>query len=832
LSALRRVVQLLAVSSGSLVLLATAGASARTGPASRDLVEVVVTLPQPALAEAITQDRALAGAATAHNHLNLRTLAARRYIRTLAVAQRTAAARIEAAIPGAAVRWRYQVTLNGLAVAVRRTQLQRLRALGGLTVWPSVTYHALLDKTPQLIGAPQVWGQSLATDGQGIKIGILDDGLDQTHPFFSATGAGFAYPPGFPKGNTAYTTPKVIVARAFAAASNTWKYARTPFDPVNSDHATHVAGIAAGDHGTAASWNGAKYTVSGIAPGAYIGNYKVLTVPTTDFGLDGNSPEIAAGIEQAVKDGMNVINLSLGEPEIEPSRDIVVQALDAAADAGVIPVVAAGNSFGEAGRGGMGSPANAPEAITVAASSEGGASGPADVIAGFSDSAPTPVSLQFKPDVTAPGEDVLSSLPQDQWDRWSGTSMSSPHVAGAAAVLLQRHPTWAVQQIKSALATTGDPVHPAGGAGEVAALREGGGRIDLPRADNPLIFVAPTNLSFALVQRNAKLSKTITLTDAGGGLDGWTPTVAPQASIDGATLSVAQPVGPAPSPVLSVDLSVSANAAEGDGYGFIVLTRGTDRRRIPYWFHVEVPRLGGEPHRTLTKTGIYTGNTAGKKSLVSTYRYPEQGLACNCKTGVPLDLSGPEQVFRFVLKRPVANFGAAVISRAKGVTVAPRLVVAGDENRLLGFSALPVDINPYRDYGRVVASVGAILPKAGAYDFVFDTPAGARPGAFTFRFWVNDGTPPRVRVLRAVGRFIRLGITDAGAGVDPGSISLHVDGRRIPYSFTRNVLLVHTTRGTHRVSVVVSDFQEPKNMEDVGPVLPNTRTFTARVRVR
>ena len=52
----------------------------------------------------------------------------------------------------------------------------------------------------------------------------------------------------------------------------------------------------------------------------------------------------------------------------------------------------------------------------------------------------------------------------------------------------------------------------------------------------------------------------------------------------------------------------------------------------------------------------------------------------------------------------------------------PRLVVAGDENRLLGFSALPVDINPYRQYGRVVPSVGAILPKAGAYDIVFDTP--------------------------------------------------------------------------------------------------------------
>ena len=65
----------------------------------------------------------------------------------------------------------------------------------------------------------------------------------------------------------------------------------------------------------------------------------------------------------------------------------------------------------------------------------------------------------MKPDVTAPGVDILSSLPRNQWSNhdWSGTSMAAPHVAGAAALLKQRHPTWTVEQIKSALESTGDP---------------------------------------------------------------------------------------------------------------------------------------------------------------------------------------------------------------------------------------------------------------------------------------------------------------------------------------------------------------------------------------
>ena len=237
--------------------------------------------------------------------------------------------------------------------------------------------------------------------GNGIKIGIIDDGIDQKHPFFNPS--GYTMPPGFPKGNTTYTTAKVIVARAFSPPTNTWRYARIPFDPIYSEHGTHVAGIAAGDYTPGAIPN--RGPLSGVAPNAYLGNYKVLTVPTENFGLNGNAPEIAAGIEAAVRDGMDVINLSLGEPEIEPSRDLVVTAINAAADAGVVPAVAAGNEFDDFGYGSISSPGSAAKAITVAAVSKQLA------VASFSSGGPTPISLELKPDVSAPGVDITSSVP-------------------------------------------------------------------------------------------------------------------------------------------------------------------------------------------------------------------------------------------------------------------------------------------------------------------------------------------------------------------------------------------------------------------------------------
>jgi len=825
---LRRPAPLLLGLIAVVALLAAGGASARPGAAGGSgLVEVVVTLPQPSLSEAILGDRLLAARTTTRHRLDLRAPASVSYVRLLAAHQATLLARIRAEIPTATVHWRYDVVLNGMAVVVPRSQLSTLSHIPGATVWPSVTYHALTDelnRTPQLIGATTIWGPTLATAGQGMKIGIIDDGIDQAHPFFDPT--GFSYPPGFPKGNTQYTTPKVIVARAFAPANEKWKYANTPFDPTFSDHATHVAGIAAGDHGTIASGPRGRVAVSGIAPEAYLGNYKVLTVPTSDYGLDGNSPEIAAGIEQAVKDGMDVINLSLGEPEIEPSRDIVVKALDDAADAGVVPVVAAGNDYQDTGRGSVGSPASAPEAITVAASSEGGSS-PADEIAPFSSGGPTPVSLQMKPDVTAPGESILSSIPPDNWDVWDGTSMATPHVAGAAALLKERHPTWTVEQIKSALESTGDPVHVPGTLTEVQSTREGGGRIDIPRADNPLIFTDPTGLSFGLVKRSTTVTRQLSIADAGGGPAPWTVGVAAQSTPTGVTLSASAPTVVAGTP-LTVMVTTTADAAEGEGTGFVTLTRGTDARRVPYWFHVENPQLGNDPHTMLTKPGVYKGDTRGKASRVSTYRYPELGLA----PGIPTNLSGPEQVFRYDVKTPLANFGAVIIQHGVGVRVSPRIVRDDDENRLVGYTGLPAMINPYVGLPRPTPVVAAILPVTGEYEIVFDTPAGGRPGPFTFRFWVNDTTPPAIRLLtRTVrrGAGLRVAVTDTQSGVDPGSVAANIDGKRARYVYRSGVLVLQTAAlapGTHRVTVRASDWEESKNMEDVGPVLPNTRTQT------
>jgi len=204
------------------------------------------------------------------------------------------------------------------------------------------------------------------------------------------------------------------------------------------------------------------------------------------------------------------------------------------------------------------------------------------------------------------------------------------------------------------------------------------------------------------------------------------------------------------------------------------------------------------------------------------------------------------QVFRVRITRPVANFGVVLLSstRATRFRPSPRVVAAGDENRLTGNAGLPLVINPYLDsFGAPRPVAGAIRPVPGSYDVVFETPvavtpSGAGPGAYTFRYWVNDISPPSVRLLtRTVkpGARLRLAVTDSGSGVDPQSLVATVDGKAaaVRYGAGRaTVILAEVAGGRHRIAFKAADYQELKNMENVPQILPNTRSFTATFTVR
>jgi subtilisin family serine protease len=334
---------------------------ARTGSAQR--VRVIVDLALPPLSA--RGGRGLF-AATARRKLDVRSASARAYLSLLERQQAHVAAQIRTAIPQARIGRRFTILLNALTVSLPAAKLPALVATPAVTkLYPSVAYTLALDRSPSIIGA-DVLRRTTSADGTGIKIAVVDDGIDQSNPFFNP--AGFSYPAGFPKGATKWTTPKVIVAKVFPGP-NAGVPGRLAVDPDSSFHGTHVAGIAAGVSGTTAPAGGDHPTVtglSGVAPRAWLGNYRVFTVPTP-IGHVANTPEIIAAFEEAVKDGMDVVNFSGGGPQIDPANDALVEAVHDLAAAGVVPVISAGNDRDDFGTGSAGSPGTAPDAISVAA---------------------------------------------------------------------------------------------------------------------------------------------------------------------------------------------------------------------------------------------------------------------------------------------------------------------------------------------------------------------------------------------------------------------------------------------------------------------------------
>jgi len=237
---------------------------------------------------------------------------------------------------------------------------------GVSTVTPSSIFRVDMNRSPTLIGAPVLWnavgGQSNA--GAGVKIGVIDTGIDTTHPFL--TDNSLQIPKGFPKCDALdsavsnadksclYTSNKVLVAKMFCTQP-----VCAVFDAhAAQDHGSHVSGIAAGVANTCAPFVGCA--LSGMAPKAWLGNYNVFPGNVTDA----SSQDIAMAVEAAVKDGMDVLNLSLGGTPTP--NDPLVDAVNNAVDAGVIVAIAAGNAGPGAGT--IESPGIADKVITVGAS--------------------------------------------------------------------------------------------------------------------------------------------------------------------------------------------------------------------------------------------------------------------------------------------------------------------------------------------------------------------------------------------------------------------------------------------------------------------------------
>ena len=327
-------------------------------------ISVIVRLAQPPLAawradrSPLTTDRT--------RRLDVGSASSRSYLARLAASQRAAAARLVRAIPEAKVHQRYRVLLNGLAVDLPARRLPDLLRQAFVTrVSPSLRYTLRTNTSPGVIGAGSA-AAAKGMDGAGVKIGDVDDGIDPANPFFKPD--GFSYPAGFPKGAGRWTSAKVIVARSFPGP-HSGKAGKLAVDPNASFHGTHVAGIAAGDSGTdagAAQDHPATQGLSGVAPRAWIGNYRVFTEPTP-LGNQALTPEIVAAFEAAVADGMDVINFSGGGPAGEPANDALIETVANVVAAGVVPVISAGNDRDEFGFGTAGSPGTAPEAISVAA---------------------------------------------------------------------------------------------------------------------------------------------------------------------------------------------------------------------------------------------------------------------------------------------------------------------------------------------------------------------------------------------------------------------------------------------------------------------------------
>jgi minor extracellular serine protease Vpr len=576
--------------------------------------------------------------------------------------------------PNARVSNEFDISIHVVAVRLNGHTLAQISGSSlVLTAQYERLYYPLGHDDPDLslIDAAEGWAAAggAANAGEGVKVAIVDTGIDVTHPCFDDAGYAEGNNPG---AHEPYTNDKVIVAKVFYNKS-----AVRGLDPKDVDgHGTHVAGTVACNLHTPAQVHGVDipYDPSGVAPRALLGNYNVF--PGTV--ASARSEDIVDALEEAYADGMHVANMSLGGGS-SGFNDLLAMAVDNLDRANMVIAVAAGNSGPgyftiespgkaaralTAGASTVGHFVGAP--VTVAGSTYGAAAGdfavvqedltaplgvvtsaptnpatglsvactalpagslsgkialisrgvctfstkirnaqnagavavlvvnnvagdptamaqdgtanqptvPAymvglkdgkalddhngasttidstlayfntdndDIMAGFSSQGPTDVDFRVKPDVTAPGVNVLSSQPSHTcpeaerpcWAFFQGTSMATPHLAGSAAVVRGAHPGWAAWQVRSAVVNTAE-------RGRLTAFTDGttvlddanitgSGIVDLDSAVGADVVLDPVSVSFGAIPAGSGLtgSRSVRLTNVSGAPATFTLAVGP-----------------------------------------------------------------------------------------------------------------------------------------------------------------------------------------------------------------------------------------------------------------------------------------------------------------
>lgn len=419
-------------------------------------------------------------------------------------------------------------------------------ALGGIAkVWLDRTVRAdTLDANLTRIGAPAAWDAGL--DGAGVRVAVLDSGVDAGHPDLAG---------------------RVGDSASFTGSA-------TADD--DNGHGTHVASLLAG---SGAAADGAR---RGVAYRADLVVGKVLAANGT-----GQLSWVIAGMQWAVAEHASVVSMSLGAPPA--ADDPVAAAVDElSASSDTLFVVAAGNSG--PGNGSIESPGIAAAALTV------GATDGNDAVPFFSSRGPTRGDHRLKPEITAPGVSITGARAGggtgNPYTQMSGTSQATPQVAGAAALLRQEHPQWTAARVKAALSTTASPY------AKGTVWDQGAGRLDLARASTTALTADVSTVDFGAVRwpHAGPVTKTVTLTNDSAAAVTVTPnatfaqrsgTAAPAGTLAVAPSTVDVPAHGSAAVTVTLDPNSGPAAEYG---GTLVLATDSGDLRLPVGGYVEPER--------------------------------------------------------------------------------------------------------------------------------------------------------------------------------------------------------------------------------------------------